>query len=294
MQMAKRSIVVASVFGILSTCYVAINGDESAYVNGHTQPMKLAAYEGLWDGVDNAGLVLFGIPNGAKEPGDSEEPFHFEIQFPGALSFLTHREFGRFVPGINDLVYGNEEQGVEGVQEKMVKGKLAVTALAAYKAAQKEGNEAAAAGALAAFQQNEKYLGYGYLENAEDAVPSVNLLFYSFHTMVGIGMLLMLIFIAFIVSSLRGKVEENKPLLIVGVASFFLSMIASQSGWLVAEMGRQPWAIQDLLPVHVATTNIGAGSVMTTFFIFAAVFTLLLIAEIKIMLAQIKKGPEGV
>jgi cytochrome d ubiquinol oxidase subunit I len=75
--------------------------------------------------------------------------------------------------------------------------------------------------------------------------------------------------------------------------SFFLAYLASEFGWVVAEVGRQPWAIQDMLPVKMATTNIGAGHVQATFFIFLILFTLLLVAEVKIMLKQINIGPEG-
>ncbi len=293
-EMAKRSIMVACIFGFISTLYVAMNGDESAYENGATQPMKLAAYEGFWDGEENAGIVALGMVNKEKKPGDDLEAFHFKIEIPGVLSLLTNREFGSFVPGINDLVYGNEKYGIEGVDTKIVKGKEAVRDLAAYKNAKKAGDADAAASALEKFNVNQEYLGYGYLEHPEDAVPKVSLLFYSFHTMVSLGALFFVIFALFLWFSYKGTLERQRWLLVLGLPAFFLGMIASQSGWVVAEMGRQPWAIQGLMPVHVATTNVGSGSVMTTFLMFAATFTILLIAEIKIMLSQIKKGPEGV
>ena len=98
------------------------------------------------------------------------------------------------------------------------------------------------------------------------------------------------------ISSIPDSVFDGNAYLGITVAgdiSFFLAMIASQAGWIVAEVGRQPWAIQNMLPVGVATSNLDAGNVMTTFWMFAALFTLLLLAEIKIMLNQIKKGPEG-
>ena len=81
-------------------------------------------------------------------------------------------------------------------------------------------------------------------------------------------------------------------MLVIGVASFFVAMIGSQAGWIVAEVGRQPWAIQDMLPVNAAATKIGAGDVQTTFFLFLVVFTLLLLAEIRIMTRQIGIGPK--
>lgn len=293
-EMAKKSIIVASVFGLLSTVYVAFNGDESAYTNASTQPMKLAAYEGLWDGENNAGIVAFGILNSEKKPGDDLEAFDFEIKIPGALSLLANREFDSFVPGINDLVYGNEEHGIMSVADKMERGKLALNDLIAYKQAQKDMDDTAAAVALEKFKQNQDYLGYGYLDKPEDTVPPVALTFYAFHVMVFLGTLFGLIFLLNLVYSLKGTLEDKKWLLLLGVPSFFLSMIASQAGWIVAEVGRQPWAIQDLLPVTVAPTNIAASNVQITFFLFLAIFTLLLIAEIKIMLNQIKIGPEGV
>jgi len=61
----------------------------------------------------------------------------------------------------------------------------------------------------------------------------------------------------------------------------------------VAEVGRQPWVIQDIMPVGTAVSQISAGSVMTTFILFAVLFTVLLISELSIMFKQIRKGPEG-
>jgi cytochrome d ubiquinol oxidase subunit I len=99
--------------------------------------------------------------------------------------------------------------------------------------------------------------------------------------------------VLFLRSTLKDTLANQKWLLRLGVASFFMMYLGSELGWVVAEVGRQPWAIQDMLPVKVASTNIGAGNVATTFFIFLTLFTVLLIAEIKIMLRQIKIGPEG-
>jgi cytochrome d ubiquinol oxidase subunit I len=72
-----------------------------------------------------------------------------------------------------------------------------------------------------------------------------------------------------------------------------LGYVAGEAGWMVAEIGRQPWAIQDILPVQVAVSSISAESVRLTFFLFLILFTSLLVAEIGIMVKQIKKGPEA-
>ena len=293
-QMAKRSVVVAAVFGLLASAFTAFTGDEAAYEVAQHQPMKLAAMEGLWQGKKNAGIVAVGILNGDKQPGDDKDPFSLEIRIPGLLSLLANRSPGSFVPGINDLVYGNEEQQVMGAAAKIERGKAALAQLDAYKKAKAAGDEQAAKAALAAFDKDKDYLGYGFLERPEDIVPSVPQSFYAFHIMVALGTLLPLICLGFLVYTLKDTLLEKRWLLNLGVLSFFLAMLASQAGWVVAEAGRQPWAIQDMLPVQAATSNLSVGAVQTTFFMFLVLFTVLLIAEVLIMTKQISNGPEEV
>ena len=290
--MARRSIVVAAFFGLLSSLYVGLTGDEAAYSVAQHQPMKLAAFEGLWNGEHGAGIVAAGVPNPSKKPGDSKDAFLFEIKIPGLLSILANRDFDSFVPGINDLVYGNSQENLAGAVDKINRGKQARSFLDAYKKARSEGDNAAAGKALSAFKQHEEFLGYGFLENPEEIVPPVNITFYAFHTMVILGTAFILLFILFLKFALSDTLDNKRWLLYLGVLSFFAGLVASQSGWVVAEVGRQPWAIHNLLPVSVATSNLTTGAVMTTFFLFLVTFTLLLIAEISIMIRQIKIGPE--
>ena len=290
--MAKRSIMVASIFGLLASAFVGFTGDEAAYEDAQHQPMKLAAFEGLYKGETNAGIVALGMVNSSKQAGDDQDAFNFEIRIPGLLSLLANRSLGSFVPGIEDLVYGNKEEGIMGAGEKIEKGKVALTQLEAYKKAKKSGDEAAAAAALSIFDENKDYLGYGFLEKPEDAVPPVALSFNSFHIMVALGTLFPLVFLAFLYFSMKNSLLEQRWLLGAGTIMFFLGLAAQWAGWVVAEVGRQPWAIQDLLPVTVARSNLTAGTVQTTFFMFLILFTILLIAEISIMLKQISIGPE--
>jgi cytochrome d ubiquinol oxidase subunit I len=291
--MAKRSIAVAAVIGLVASIFTVFNGDESAYEIAQVQPMKLAAFEGLYDGKTNAGLVAFGLVNREKKVYDTQEPFiGFNLHIPGILSLMANRSWGSFVPGMKDLVYGNPEQNIMGAAQKMARGKEAVVSLNAYKQAKKEGNGEEAATHLAAFDKNKEYLGYGYLNKAEEAVPPVALSFNAFHVMVFLGTLFPLIFFGYLYYIMKNKLEEKRWLLGLGTITYVLGMIASQAGWVVAEVGRQPWSIQDLLPVTVARTNLTIGTVQTTFFMFLVLFTLLLIAEISIMVKQINIGPE--
>ena len=290
--MAKRSIAVAAVFGFLSASYCGLTGDEAAYSVAQKQPMKLAAMEGLYKGETNAGVVALGIINSEKQPGDEQREFIFAVRVPVALSLLANRELGSFVPGIDDLVFGNKEQGITSVVDRMERGRMAIKYLAAYKEARDNNHEMAADHALQQFALYQDDMGYGHLRAPSDAAPPVATTFYAFHIMVVLGTLFPLVFLVALYFLYKGNLEEQRLFQLIGLLCVPLSYIASQAGWVVAEVGRQPWAIQGLLPVHIANTNLTTGTVQTTFFIFLGLFTMLLIAEIKIMLKQIQIGPE--
>ena len=292
-KMAKRSLVVASVFGLISSLTVGLTGDESAHDVAQTQPMKLAAMEGLYDGQVNAPLIGMGIINAKKQPGDDMDPFTIKMEIPFALSLLANREFGSFVPGINDLVFGNEEHNIIGSAPKIERGREAIKYLAIYKEAKANNMDADAQTALEIFNQYKDDMGYGFLDGPSDIMPPVATTFYAFHIMVTLGTLFPILFLAILFYTYKGSLVRQGWLHIAGVACIPLGYIAQQTGWVVAEVGRQPWAIQDILPVRVANTNLTTEAVQTSFMIFVVLFTLLLIAEIKIMLKQISIGPEG-
>lgn len=302
--MARKSIRTASVFGLLSLAVLIGTGDGSAYNVAKVQPMKLAAMEGLYYGSENAPIVAFGILNPDKgisgEDGYDEEPYIFEVSFPGMLSLLATRDVDGFVPGINDILRGGYEftdrKGNVAVEpsfaEKKAMGTAAVHALAEYHKARETGDTAAMASNRNVLKDNFRYFGYHYIEKPEDLVPNVPLVFYAFHLMVALGMFFILLFVLFIVFEWKNLIvkDKNKWLLWLGVISVPLVYLCSQAGWIVAEAGRQPWTIQDLLPVGAAVSGVAPENVLTTLLIFIVLFTAMLCVEISIMLRQIKKG----
>ena len=120
------------------------------------------------------------------------------------------------------------------------------------------------------------------------------LVFYAFHIMVALGMFFILLFVLYIIFEWKNLIVSGKHkwLLWIGIISVPLVYICSQSGWIVAEVGRQPWTIQNLLPVNAAVSGVESGNVLTTLIIFAVLFTAMLGVEISIMLKQIRKGGE--
>jgi cytochrome d ubiquinol oxidase subunit I len=289
--LAKRSILVASVFGVVMTLFIIITGDSSARLMAHHQPMKFAAMENLYQGRTNAPLVAIGVlKSDVNSKTPPKENFITKIEIPNFLSYLAFLQANAFVPGLTDLVNGNEEYNLIPVQEKIVKGKLAIEALKDYKDAKKLQNDSLAEAALKTFDENFNYFGYGFLEKPADAVPPVKITFYAFRFMVGSGFLFLLLFITYLFLILKNKIENKKWLFYVALACIPLAYMATQAGWIVVELGRQPWVIQDLMPTVAAVSHLSVGSVKLTFAFFAVTFTVLIIAEIKIMLRQIKKG----
>ena len=287
--MAKKSMAVASVFGLLASAFVIFTGDEAAYTSARVQPMKLAAMEGLYKGETNAGLVMLGILDPSHMPGEDDDPFLFDIKIPGVLTLLANREMGTFVPGVDDIVYGNESQGIMSTGDKINQGRAAIRALDDFK---KADNAAQAQVALNEFNKYKEFLGYGHLTSPEQAVPPVGLTFYSFHIMVMLGFLFPVIFLGVLFFLFKKTLEKQTWFLRFTVLSLLLGYVAQETGWIVAEVGRQPWAIQGLLPVGVAISDLTTGTIQLTFFMFLTLFTVLLIAGIRIMTRQIALGPE--
>ena len=303
-KMARKSIAIASAFGFIFALITATTGDRSGAVIARVQPMKLAAMEALYDGQQGAPLTAIGIVRPEAERTSNEDAFYFKIDIPKLLSIMSFRDADAYVAGINDLVNGNEKYGVMSAAEKMERGRVAVGELARYRAALEAGDQAAIDQITAKFDPSKPegeeflreyfaYFGYGYLDTPQQVVPNVPLLFYSFRVMVGAGCFFILLLGVIWWLNRKDKLADKRWLLRVAVWSIPLAYLASQAGWVLAEVGRQPWAIQDLMPVGIAASKIGPGSVSATFFIFLALFTALLIAELSIMFRQIKIGPEN-
>ena len=293
-EFARKSILLASVFGFLSIIATIFTGDISAQDVTRTQPMKLAAMEGLNEGGKGAPFTLIGLTcTDPQLPSERMKTVKYGITIPKLLSFLGYHDFDAYVPGIQNIMdgYTSEDGKVyPSIEQRMTNGRLAIDALKTYKQAVKDKDDALASQSLQTLRANFQDFGYGYLNSPYDTIPPVPLVFYSFRLMVGLGMLFVLLFICSWWYAKKRKFEKFKFIPYLAIACVPLAYIASQCGWIVAEVGRQPWVVQNLMPTNVAITRIASGWVVTTFWMFAILFTLLLIAEIGIMFTQIRKG----
>ncbi|MBQ9202778.1 MAG: cytochrome ubiquinol oxidase subunit I [Prevotella sp.] len=322
-RLAKASIRIAAVVGLVASLGAAFTGHISGQQVAQAQPMKLAAMEALYNGGTDQGLTAVAWVNPFAQPDyEHREAAPLKLDMPYALSIMATNDPHGFVPGINDILngYTTPDGHVEpSVDEKIERGKQAITAIAAYRKAKKEGaDDAVVSAQLAIINANIQYMGYGYVKDKHDVVPFVPVNFWAFRVMVGMGCLFILFFavlwlMAYEVPFLSvftrrllavfGIIPETETdrgdiarlpawHYIAAIVLVPLAYIASESGWLVAEFGRQPWTIQDMLPTWVSVSDISGSYVALTCILFLILFTTMLAVEISILLKQIKKGPE--
>ena len=294
---AIRSIKTGSWIGLIGMLLTMWTGDGSAVEVARTQPMKLAAMEGLYHGEKGQSLVGFGILNKDKNWDDAEAEYLFSIDIPNGLSILARHDKDAFVPGISDIIKGVDinEAGdtinTVSYAERIERGKLAQQALRDFDKAKEKQDTAAQAEAKARLMQDFQYFGYGYLDSVEEAIPPVGLTFVMFRIMVILGsyFLLYIAVALFMAYKKKKTIVNSKILQWIAMISVPFMWICSQAGWAVAEVGRQPWTVQDLLPTKAAVSAVSSSSVIVTFWMFAAIFTILLIAEVSIMVKTVFK-----
>lgn len=304
-KLAIESLKIGAAVGLVASLLAAATGHKSGMDVAEVQPMKLAAMEALYNGGVDQGLTAVALVNPFAQPDYANgESAPLKIEMPYALSMMATNDPHGFVPGVNDILngYTTPDGHVEpSADEKIAMGKKAIAALAAYRKAKKDGDEKTAATELVTLKENMKYFGYGYIRDKSELVPFIPINFWAFRIMVGMGCLFILFFAVILAvayqfpKGILGKYDITAlPAwhYWLAIALIPLAYIASESGWLVAEFGRQPWTIQDMLPTWAAVSDLHSSSVMITFFLFLILFTTMLAVEINILLKQIKKGPE--
>ena len=289
-ELAKRSMVVAASFGLASALSVVVLGDESGYVATEHQKMKIAAMEAMYHTEPApAALTLFAIPSSV--PGEPA----FEVRIPWVLGLITTRSLDMELPGITELV--------EHAAVRIQNGLIAYKALGEIRA---DGTNAAA---RATFDEHWADLGYALLlkryrtdiENATgeeialasmDTVPDVWPLFWSFRIMVGVGFFFIAFFAFWFYRASVGKLDTSRPLLWVAVVALPLPWIAIEAGWFIAEYGRQPWAVEGVLPTFYAASGLKVSDLIISLGFFMTLYTVLLAIMVMLMVKIIKAGPQ--
>ena len=286
---ALRSFAIASGFGLAAILSVIVLGDESGYRTGEVQKVKLAAIEAEWETEPApAAFTLFGWPD------QHAEKTHAAVKIPYLMGIIATRSLDEAVTGIKDLKAEHE-----------VRIRSGMLAYGALEALRQDGDNDAA---RATFEQHRQDLGYGLLLTphakdiakadeaaialaVEDSVPQVAPLFWSFRLMVGIGVVLLVLFAASFLQLCRGRLVQSPRLLKVLFWSIPLPWIAIEAGWFVAEFGRQPWTISEVLPVSASVSLLQPGQIWFSLISISLIYTSLLVVELFLLRHVIRKGP---
>jgi cytochrome bd ubiquinol oxidase subunit I len=290
-EIARRSMAVAASFGLACSLSVVVLGDQSGYEASENQKMKIAAIEAEWHTTPApASFTVFGIPEVAARKT------YAAIEVPWLLGLIATRSLDEPVPGIFDLV--------DRAKQRVGSGMLAHAALQALRADHSDER------ARAEFDAHRADLGYGllllrYTNNPPTAtqeqidraawstVPNVPVLFWSFRLMVAVGLFLIALFATAFYLASRHRFEQNRWFLKLAVFSLPLPWIAAELGWIVAEYGRQPWAIDGILPTFLGVSTRSAATVWMSLIGFVVFYTSLAAVDVYLMVRMIRQGPDG-
>ena len=288
---AKRSMTVAASFGLASALSVVVLGDESGYTVTEHQKMKLAAIEAMWETEPApAAFTAFGFPDVA------ERTTHYAIHIPWLMGIIGTRSLDRVLPGIGELV-GDAETRIAG-------------GLKAYAAMQRLRVDRNDATARAEFEAHKRDLGYALLlkrtladpataspddirKAAAGTIPNVPVLFWAFRIMVGCGLWFIALFAYSFWLSARRELDRRRWYLKAALWSLPLPWLAIELGWIVAEYGRQPWAIEGVLPTALGVSSVSVAQVATSLAGFVLFYSALAIVDAALMLKYARKGPDG-
>jgi len=288
-EFAKRSATLAASFGLAAALSVVVLGDESGYTLTEHQKMKIAAVEALWHTEPApAAFTVFGLPDTAARRTRAQ------IQVPWMLGLIATRSIDQEVPGIFELVARAKERIIHGIP-----------AYTALRALRRDPADAAARRMLAGHADD---LGHAlllkrYVDDpataspaqieaaAWDTVPSVGAMFWSFRVMVGLGFFFIALFGVGFYLAARRRIAESRRFLRLALWTLPLPWVAAEVGWFVAEHGRQPWAIEGVLPTFLGVSPIAASSVALSLGGFIVFYSILAVIEVFLLRKYIRLGP---
>ncbi|HVC61053.1 MAG TPA: cytochrome ubiquinol oxidase subunit I [Acetobacteraceae bacterium] len=289
--LAIRSMTLAASFGLASALSVVVLGDESGYMAGLNQKMKIAAIEAMWHTEPApASFTVFGIPD-----IDTHET-NYAIRVPWVLGLIATRSLNGKVAGIDNLVSQAEQQ--------IRSGMIAYGAMRTLRAHPDD------ATARAAFDAHVNDLGYALLlkrytpnvtdagedqiaDAALDTIPPVLPLFFGFRIMVALGFYFIALFGTMFVLASRRNLDRRRWLLQVCLWSLPLPWVAAELGWVVAEVGRQPWTIDGVLPTFLSVSSVPASNVWISIAGFVVFYSVLAVVEVYLMVRTIRHGPDA-
>lgn len=288
---AKRSFAVGAGFGLICALSVAFFGDQNGLQVAQHEPEKMAAIEGQWvTQKAPASWYLIAFPD------QKEQKNYFTVSIPYALSLIATHSLSGTVEGIKPLVATYKtrvENGMKayGAMEKLIKN----TASPADKAL---------------YEKYKKDLGFGLLlkkytpnvvdatpeqiaKAAYDGIPQVSTTFWSFRVMIGLWFICLVLIIMGLFYLRKDVLESKRGYLRCVLYSIPLPYIAAESGWVLAEVGRQPWTVHQILPTFMSTSTLSFGTILASLMGFILFYGCLLAVELFLMFKYARLGPSS-
>ena len=281
--------VTGSVFVLAVSAIYLLQGRHSEFAK---RSMTIAAIEAMWNTEPApASFTLFGLPDSKTRETE------YRVQIPWVLGLIATRSLDQQLPGITDLVAQAQTRIRNGIP-----------AYAAIEALHNNPKDEVAKAELASHVSD---LGYALLlkrydpnvvdatdaeiaQAAQDTVPAVATLFWSFRVMVGLGFGFIALFAAAFWLAARRRLDQRRWFLWVSALCLPLPWISCELGWIVAEYGRQPWAIEGILPTYLASSSVAAGDVWFSLIGFIVFYTTLAIVDLFLIVRTIRLGPDVV
>ena len=229
----RRSFQMGIVAAVIGSVFIILVGHSQAQHMVQTQPMKMAAAEGLYQSENPASFSLLTI---GTLDGRSEV---FSIRIPALLSLLAYNQLSGEVKGIDNL-------------------------------------------------QAQYQAEYG----SGDYLPPVPWIYWSFRAMVGAGFLMAFLALFGLYRVLKNKFESGPRYLKFLIWAILLPYLANTTGWLMTELGRQPWIVFGLMKTDQGvSTVVTGGAVLASLVLFTAVYGGLMVADIYLLRKYAKSDP---
>ncbi len=288
---AKRSFAVAVGFGFICSVMVIFFGDQNGQLVARDEPEKMAAIEAQWH-TQKAPASWYLI----AWPDQKEQKNYFTLKIPYALSLIATHSLSGTVEGADPIIQNYEKRVTDGIQ--------------AYTALHEIWANHATKAVEATYQKDVTDLGFAYLlkpytDNIEHAtpaeiesaaksgIPNVFVSFWTFRVMIGLWAVMFILLILGLNYTWRNVLERKRFFLRCCVLAIPLPFIAIEAGWVLAEVGRQPWSVHYVLPTLMGTSSLNAASLITSLILFALFYGVLIGIELFLMFKFARLGPSS-
>jgi len=268
----RKSARFGAWFVLVASLFTMVIGDFQGKVEAKYQPMKLAASEGI---IEQSGTFLVLAP----QTSDGKDPW-YAIPVPGLLSFLAG--LGADPQGVNQLTQPDAYQQI-----------CTTDGSTCFLTPKDNANASALEASLGATQGADGWVIQSIIvDGSVYSQPPMLASFYSFRMMLLFGALGLLFSIIILVKTSGSKVPKaTKGWTTMAIMMPLLPVFACSFGWLLTELGRQPWIVYGILPTQAAVSpGVTAPEILLTMCLYTLIYAVVAVILVKLFLTVIRAG----